>query len=123
MSNHAEETVDASVYQRFVEDYSGYRKGDFRSDLSYACLGLGGESGEVLEKVKKLFRNRGVEQRSDLTAKDREMLVKELGDVVWYVTAICNEIGAELDDVFVMNMQKLADRKKRGVLHSEGDER
>jgi NTP pyrophosphatase (non-canonical NTP hydrolase) len=85
----------------------------------YPLLGLAGESGEVVEKFKKMIRNNdGV-----MTDEIKESIKKELGDLLWYVAQICTEIGIELDDVVVTNLEKLQSRSKRGVLKSEGDSR
>lgn len=87
------------------------------SNLAYPTLGLCGESGEVAEKVKKYYR--------DGTSADElgEQVAKELGDVLWYITAIAWELGWTLDDIAEMNIQKLASRKERGVQHGSGDDR
>lgn len=82
-------------------------------------LGLVGEAGEVAEKVKKLQRN----QEGQLSAKDREELLKELGDVLWYLSAITHYLGGSLDKVAQSNIDKLFDRKTRGVIKSQGDNR
>lgn len=93
------------------------------TDLSPALLsqifGLVGESGEVAEKFKKLIRDKdGV-----LTDEDRQEILKELGDVVWYVNSITHMLGGDLTDVMQMNLDKLASRKKRNVIHGAGDNR
>lgn len=82
--------------------------------LAYTSLGLVGEAGEFSEKVKKFIR--GQELDIDLAAK-------ELGDVLWYITACANELGYTLGDIADMNLKKLSDRKARGVIKSEGDTR
>jgi NTP pyrophosphatase (non-canonical NTP hydrolase) len=81
----------------------------------YECLGLAGETGELVDKIKKSWRNQ--------TPLDREAAARELGDVLWYVTAIAVELGYTLEEVAVMNIAKLADRQARGVIKSEGDNR
>jgi len=78
-------------------------------------LGLVGEAGEIAEKVKKSIR--------DKVPLDRDAMVKELGDVLFYVTALANHIDANLAEVLEMNMRKLNDREARGVLGGSGDER
>lgn len=80
--------------------------------LSYTALGIGGESGEYLEKVKKLIRDGRL---------DKPLAVKELGDVLWYVTAAANELGYTLADVAEINIVKLTDRKERDVIQGSGD--
>lgn len=78
-------------------------------------LGLVGEAGEVAEKIKKLIRDSN-------RFKDEEIL-KELGDVVFYATALANIYGKGLQEVIELNIQKLDDRQKRGTLKGSGDNR
>ena len=85
----------------------------------YPTLGLAGESGEVSEKIKKVIRDKG----GVIDESDREALAKELGDVLWYVSQIATEVGLELDRIANLNIEKLASRLERGVLHGSGDNR
>lgn len=82
-------------------------------------LGLAGEAGEVAEKVKKLQRN----QDGQMSAADRQELLKELGDVLWYVSAITHYLDESLDKLAQTNLEKLQDRKARDVIKSQGDNR
>jgi NTP pyrophosphatase (non-canonical NTP hydrolase) len=90
--------------------------------LCYPALGLAGEAGEVAEKVKKLVRGDG-----DLYAQPdealRQALAGELGDLLWYIAALCFELDLKMSDVAQANLEKLASRKKRGVIHGDGDSR
>ena len=89
------------------------------NNLMYPALGLAGETGEVCEKMKKIIRDKdGVPDYNDLKA-----LALELGDVLWYVSALANEIGITLDTVAENNLFKLASRKERAVLGGSGDNR
>ena len=78
-------------------------------------LGLVGEAGEVAEKVKKVIRDKGNLNQAEL--------VKELGDVLFYVAALANHIDSDLKTVAVNNLAKLHDRKKRNKLQGSGDNR
>lgn len=93
------------------------------SNLIYPALGLAGESGEVVDKIKKLWRNKGQTSGHELSQDDRIALAKEIGDTLWYVAALANELGYPLSDIARMNIEKLTDRKARGVVKSEGDNR
>ena len=99
-------------YSQFVED-KVFTKG--RERLVENTLGLVGESGEVAEKIKKLFRDKG--KFSD------EDVLKELGDVLFYVVALSNIFGGNLRKTMEMNMAKLDDREQRGKLKGSGDDR
>ena len=78
-------------------------------------LGLVGEAGEVAEKVKKLIR--------DKSRFSKDEIIKELGDVVFYVTALANYYGSDLQEVIDMNIEKLDGRLARGTLQGSGDNR
>jgi len=82
-------------------------------------LKLCGESGEIAEKVGKLFRDRGG-LADEAFVDDIEL---ELGDCFWYLSAIANHFGMSLNDVARANLSKLADKRKRGVLEGSGDHR
>ena len=78
-------------------------------------LGLVGEAGEVAEKVKKYLR--------DDTKVSQKEIVKELGDVIFYATALSNYFYSNLEEVMQVNMDKLDDRANRGVIRGSGDNR
>ncbi len=88
-------------------------------NVIYPTLGLCGEAGEVAEKVKKVFRD----NNGYFTQSKKEEITKELGDVLWYIQAICNDLGINMQDVAEQNVEKLLSRKDRGVLQGSGDER
>ena len=85
----------------------------------YPLIGLAGETGEVSEKFKKIIRDKnGV-----ISDEDKKEIVKEMGDVLWYLSQICTELGVEFDTVAEANIEKLKSRKERGVVHGSGDNR
>jgi NTP pyrophosphatase (non-canonical NTP hydrolase) len=88
---------------------------DLAHPLNYYFLGLVEESGEVAGLRKRFLRDEG--------NIDGEKLAKELGDVLWYVAMIGKRYNISMDDVAVANIQKLADRKARGVITGAGDDR
>ena len=51
------------------------------------------------------------------------MLKSELGDVLWYFTQICTELGMTVEEVAEANLDKLFSRLKRGKISGEGDKR
>jgi NTP pyrophosphatase (non-canonical NTP hydrolase) len=106
-------------YSKTLHDYSKWveekmlTKGHDR--LVENTLGLVGEAGEVAEKVKKKIR--------DNTRISSDEIVKELGDVLFYTTALANYFLSDLGVVMEMNIAKLDDRQKRGKLKGSGDNR
>ena len=85
----------------------------------YPALGLAGESGEVVEKVKKIFRD----QQGIVGDEQRQAVAKELGDVLWYLAQLATELDLDLNQVAQDNLTKLLSRQQRGQLHGSGDER
>lgn len=91
-------------YQKFVNagvDLSAH--GDsFRERLMLAGMGLGGEAGEVCDHAKKVAFH-------DMEM-DRDALVKELGDVLWYYALMLQTNSITLDEVMEANVFKLCQR-------------
>ena len=82
-------------------------------------LGLVGEAGEVAEKFKKIVRDKdGI-----ISDADKKEVTKELGDVMWYVSALSDYLGVSLDEVAQTNLDKLFSRRDRGVSRGSGDNR
>ncbi len=88
-------------------------------DLLHWVLGINGESGEIAEKIKKIIRDKG----GKVSAEDKQELAKEIGDVLWYLAVLAEDLGVSLDDIAVANLEKLQSRKQRGVLGGSGDNR
>ena len=87
--------------------------------MTYSIVGLGGEAGEISNKWKKILRENVVL----VTREQREALLDECGDVLWYLARICHHLGVSLHDVALRNLKKLEDRMDRGALYGDGDER
>lgn len=118
---HSDQTLTLKQYQQQAFTTALYpEKGTGTwGALSYAVLGLQGETGEVAEKVKKIWRDDG----GVISAAKRLEIEAELGDVLWYLGGVCTELGLDLGEVAEKNLEKLASRKDRGVLHGNGDHR
>ena len=79
---------------------------EFDDTLAMTAMGLAGESGEINEHIKKfLFHNH-------FLSKDE--IAKEAGDVLWYLTCLCNALGVPLQDVIDQNVEKLRRRYPDG---------
>ncbi len=108
-------------YEKKAKSTNQYKsiklKNKLNQHLIFVTLGLVGEAGEFADKIKKLYRNKsGV-----MDDETRQMLLFELGDVLWYLTMLSGELGSSLDKVAAMNSKKLLSRQKRGVIKSVGD--
>ena len=104
-------------YQRKAKETALYPK--VGSNLIYPTLGLSGEAGEFANKVKKIDRDAA----GMLSEETRQSLLEELGDVLWYVSQLSSELASDLETVALGNLEKLASRKERNVLHGNGDHR
>lgn len=83
--------------------------------ITYATMGLAGEAGELANKVKKLMR--GDSNRAELLAGIRA----EMGDILWYLATLADDLDAELGDIAGENIAKLQDRFEREKLRGGGD--
>ncbi len=104
-------------YQEFAKRTAVYP--EVGAGFVYPALGLCGEAGEVAEKIKKIFRDRS----GIVDDEVRATIAKELGDCLWYIAQIATELGLSLEEIARQNIEKLIDRKARGRLHGDGDER
>ena len=118
-------TIDFDKYTNFVDAVTSDCSKDFVSladrlgsldregasieRLTTAGVGLAAESGEFLEIVKKL-----VFQGKPWNADNREHLIIELGDVMWYVAQACMALDISFDDVIRGNVRKLEKRYPGG---------
>ena len=125
--------VDLDKYLNFVDgvtsdpskDFESFidslklldRKGSNINRLTTAAVGISAEGGEFMEIVKKM-----VFQGKPWDEHNREHLIIELGDVLWYVAQACMALEESVDDVVARNVEKLKKRYPGGefdVYHSE----
>ena len=109
--------MSMSEYQQLALSTAIYPK---EMSIIYPTLGLCGESGEVAEKIKKWIRDT---DRTEMNKETVELLKKELGDVLWYIANLANDLGLTLNEIAKHNLNKLADRKDRNTLQGSGDTR
>ncbi len=102
--------MDSSTYQklaaRTLTSEPGFDVSDDDIMIIWNALGLAGEAGEVAETVKK-----GILHQHGL---NKEVLKKELGDVLWYLSALCTTLGFDLEEVMKKNIEKLKERYPDG---------
>ena len=101
--------MDASKYQakaaRTLIDRPDFEIPDNEIMLVWNAIGLAGEAGEVAELVKKaVFHRHGID------GEFRAKMVKELGDVCWYVAAMCTKLDMDLGVIMEVNIRKLEER-------------
>ena len=117
--------VDFDRYTHFVDAVTSTPSKDFKylidrlgeldreganiERLTTASVGLAAESGEFLEIVKKM-----VFQGKPWNSDNREHLIIELGDVMWYVAQACMALDISFDDVIRGNVKKLEKRYPGG---------
>lgn len=95
-----------------INEYQELAKRTMNKDLSEkdmlinGVMGLCGESGEVIDIVKK-----HIAHNHEL---DKDHLAKELGDVAWYLAETATALGYSLEDIFKMNIDKLKKRYPDG---------
>lgn len=111
--------ISMREYREILDTYSDWVEGKILTKgndrIFENTLGLVGEAGEVAEKVKKMVR--------DKARYSNDELLNELGDVLFYTTALANLYGGTLKSIIELNMEKLDGRMDRGTLRGSGDNR
>ena len=115
-SNKYKKVSDLDMYQQVAKTTAIYPR---EQAIIYPTLGLTGEAGEVANKVKKIIRD-----GSDKTSEDMvQALSSEIGDCLWYIAILADDVGVKLSDIANANLIKLANRKEKGTIHGSGDKR
>jgi NTP pyrophosphatase (non-canonical NTP hydrolase) len=105
-----DEPMEANEYQELASR-TLIDKPDFELTINeimlvWNALGLAGEAGEVANTIKKsVFHRHGI---------NTETIMEELGDVLWYISAICTKLNISLEDVMKNNVGKLKSRYPNG---------
>ena len=107
---------DLDMYQQVAKTTAIYPR---EQAIIYPTLGLTGEAGEVANKVKKIIRDGTIENHEGLIQE----ISSEIGDCLWYISVLADDIGVKLSDIANGNLEKLANRKKKGTIHGSGDDR
>ena len=106
--------MNFNEYQKLARSTAVYPE---ESKVIYPALGLCGEAGEVAEKIKKTIR--GDSSLVDVTGT----LADELGDVLWYLAILADDLGLPLEDIAHWNVDKLQRRMKSNKIKGDGDNR
>ena len=107
---------DLDMYQQVAKQTAIYPR---EQAIIYPTLGLTGEAGEVANKVKKIIRDDGNKINEGLVQE----ISAEIGDCLWYISVLADDIGFKLSDIANSNLIKLENRKKKGTIHGSGDKR
>lgn len=138
-------------YQEIASGSAIYPGSGTPLGLVYCALKLNGEAGELAEHMGKALRDdnllgefldaeeaspfpveviRAVGARKvysypsyEMKSERRELLLKEIGDCLWYLAALCRELNTTLSAVALLNLRKLYDRQQRNKLSGSGDNR
>lgn len=106
--------MELDTYQERTRETAVYPE---ENAIEYLALGLNDESGEVAGAFKKYLR--GDYDEEEL----QERIEGEAGDVLWYWARLLDELDLEASNVMEKNADKLFDRKERGVIRGDGDNR
>lgn len=112
-------TFDEYQKQALTTAYTRTKHENSLMDKTIWAMGIVGESGEIIEKWKKMVAY----DNGELTDEFIQDIKKELGDVVWYIAVLSNSLGLSFEEVMQHNVAKLKDRKKRKVIMGRGDNR
>ena len=123
--NYAGSKVDLDKYALFVDGVTSNPSKDYQSFLESlstldgegsnihrlltAAVGISAEGGEFMEIVKKMLF-----QGKPWTDDNREHLIIELGDVLWYVMQACKALEIPIEEVVAGNVEKLKKRYPGG---------
>lgn len=116
------EISDLDKYQRSTRTTAIYPADSQLNIVAYLALGVASEAGEVAGKVKKVLRDdRPCDGLIPKEAKDA--ILAELGDVLWYVARLADELDENLSAIAQANLFKVVSRHARGTIQGSGDNR
>jgi len=116
--------LELNEYQKKAHETASYPCGAIGKEAYpvnylYPALGLAEEAGEVAGKFAKAIRD----SAGKVDEERKAAIVKELGDVMWFVAELATCLEVDLDLVAEINLQKLASRQARGKINGDGDDR
>lgn len=114
MQDYQDWTVETAVYPE-AGKYT-------ERELNYLVHGLTGEAGELANKFKKFLRRGAIILREDasldLLPEEAEMLIDEMGDILWYLCRMAETLGIPIEDIANRNRRKLEERKAADEIKS-----
>lgn len=110
--------MDLDYYQKQARKTAVYPIWEGNLKIIYPLMGLAGEVGELLNLYKKTIRgDEGAAQ------KFAEHLEGELGDILWYLSAVATDCAIDLNDIAKFNLKKLKLRAATGRIKGSGSNR
>ena len=106
--------MNFNEYQKHARSTAIYPK---EYKVIYPALGLCGEAGEVADKIKKTIR--GDRPLEEVIGN----IADELGDVLWYLAILADDLGITLDQIAHWNVAKLNRRWRKNKIKGDGDNR
>ena len=103
-------------YQTQASNTAIYNDADV---IIYPALGMLSEAGEVAGKIKKVLRDKN----GHFDPVERDKIADEVGDVLWYIAALCTDLGVGMETIAQKNLNKLNSRMARNVIKGSGDNR
>ena len=111
--------MDFDEYQTKSREHAFYPNQNTPDAFRYLVYGITGEAGELAEHFKHALRDEG----DKLSPERKDMILKELSDIIWYLANICTELGVDFNDIPIINLEKIEDRLQRGTLPGSGNDR
>lgn len=107
------------TFKEYEEVALSTKVGWCKNEILYPLIGFCGETGEVADKIKKVLRDKN----GDFSDIDRLAILTEIGDTLWYMTALCQDLGYSLQTAANINLAKVTRRREENTIHGEGDNR
>lgn len=115
--------MDFNEYQQKTNKTVKNKNANTMERMFYLGLGINDEAGEVAGKLKKFIRDEEVTSLNSLSTEQKEALMYEVGDVLWYIAQLAENCEYTLEHVAEMNIEKLFSRLERDKIGGSGDNR
>ena len=104
--------MDFNEYQAKTHETAIYKQAPAHTHLAYLVSKLCSEAGEVGDQYGKAIRDDHCDG-CNLPPERKENMIKELGDVLWYVAQTADYLGTDLETVAGINLEKLRQRHNK----------
>ena len=129
-------TLNLDEYQRLVTTTTSPNDCPDEYKKLYPLLGLFGEAGEYAEKILTsvcmLINGSQINEKLKKILRDKKgnfdqdtvlLIIKELGDQLWYIAKAAEDLGYSLNEVAIINLNKAINRQENNKVLGNGDER